>query len=229
MLTSSLLQGLIRSDGSGLATFNVQYQCISIRLWPEEVVDAEVEQTTCYGIRCRVGPFRIFVSEKVRPMLAVLKIVILVIVVSWPLMNCPDLTWVAKSAFTTRQCQDVHFRLCRICQKILCYGISMAMTSGFRKERKTVSRSRNTRMSGFESQTSSCNQRNWFVPLTKCYHIQVCRYRDNTMTLRFCSGWRCHNARTLSGRPSNLVVTTVFITARTGTCTVSTLSSATPG
>eukprot|EP00892_Ulva_mutabilis_P003175 jgi/Ulvmu1/12859/UM098_0044.1 len=60
-------KGLIRSDGSGLATFNVQYQCISIRLWPDEVVDAEVEQTTCYGIRCRVGPFRIFVSEKNMP------------------------------------------------------------------------------------------------------------------------------------------------------------------
>jgi hypothetical protein len=60
------MQGLIRSDGSGLATFNVQYSCICMRLWPEEVVDAEVEQVTSYGIRCKVGPFRIFVSEKVR-------------------------------------------------------------------------------------------------------------------------------------------------------------------
>jgi DNA-directed RNA polymerase subunit E'/Rpb7 len=58
-------QGLIRSDGSGLATFNVQYTCVSMRLWREEVVDAEVEQATRYGIRCRVGPFHIFVSEKV--------------------------------------------------------------------------------------------------------------------------------------------------------------------
>lgn len=60
------MQGLIRSDGSGLATFNVQYTCVSMRLWKEEVVDAEVEQATRYGIRCRVGPFHIFVSEKVR-------------------------------------------------------------------------------------------------------------------------------------------------------------------
>ena len=59
------VQGLIRSDGSGLATFNVQYTCMCMRLWPEEVVDAEVEQVTSYGIRCKVGPFRIFVSEKV--------------------------------------------------------------------------------------------------------------------------------------------------------------------
>ena len=60
------LQGLIRSDGSGLATFSVSYACLCMRLWPEEVVDAEVEQVTSYGIRCKVGPFRIFVSERVR-------------------------------------------------------------------------------------------------------------------------------------------------------------------
>lgn len=60
-----IVQGLIRSDGSGLATFNVQYECISMRLWPDEVVDASVVQVTSYGIRCKAGPFRIFVSEKV--------------------------------------------------------------------------------------------------------------------------------------------------------------------
>ena len=60
------VQGLIRSDGSGLATFNVSYDCVCMRLWPNEVVDAVVEQVTSYGIRCKVGPFRIFVSEKVR-------------------------------------------------------------------------------------------------------------------------------------------------------------------
>jgi hypothetical protein len=63
---STQVQGLIRSDGSGLATFKVEYTCICMRLWPEEVVDAEVEQVTSYGIRCKVGPFRIFVSERVR-------------------------------------------------------------------------------------------------------------------------------------------------------------------
>jgi DNA-directed RNA polymerase subunit E'/Rpb7 len=64
LIEGEALQGIIRPDGSGLATFNVQYTCISMRLWPEEVVDAEVEQVTAYGLRCKVGPFRIFVSEK---------------------------------------------------------------------------------------------------------------------------------------------------------------------
>ena len=59
------MQGLIRSDGSGLATFRVRYDCVCMRLWPEEVVDAVVEQVTSYGIRVSVGPFHIFVSEKV--------------------------------------------------------------------------------------------------------------------------------------------------------------------
>jgi hypothetical protein len=63
---STQVQGSIRSDGSGLATFKVEYTCICMRLWPGEVVDAEVEQVTSYGIRCKVGPFRIFVSERVR-------------------------------------------------------------------------------------------------------------------------------------------------------------------
>ena len=48
------VQGLIRSDGSGLATFNVQYTCVSMRLWRDEVVDAEVEQAM---LRTPWGPY----------------------------------------------------------------------------------------------------------------------------------------------------------------------------
>jgi DNA-directed RNA polymerase subunit E'/Rpb7 len=65
-------QGLIRSDGSGLATFNVAYKCVTLRLWADEVVDAEVIDTTRYGFRCNVGPYKIFVSEKVGSCLSTL-------------------------------------------------------------------------------------------------------------------------------------------------------------
>lgn len=50
----------------------------------------------------------------------------------------------------------------RICQRISFYAISMGMTSGYQKERRIMLRLRNTHTSGYESQTYSYKQRNWY-------------------------------------------------------------------
>eukprot|EP01025_Chloroclados_australasicus_P012023 TRINITY_DN15477_c0_g1_i1.p1 TRINITY_DN15477_c0_g1~~TRINITY_DN15477_c0_g1_i1.p1 ORF type:complete len:192 (-),score=10.36 TRINITY_DN15477_c0_g1_i1:513-1088(-) len=60
-------KGVLRSDGSGLATFNVAYRAITMRLWPEEVIDCEVKIVKSAGLWCTAGPYKIFVSEKHLP------------------------------------------------------------------------------------------------------------------------------------------------------------------
>lgn len=56
-------KGRIRTDGSGFATFSVKYQCICMRVWRDEIIDAEVTAVHKLGISCRAGPIDIMVSE----------------------------------------------------------------------------------------------------------------------------------------------------------------------
>jgi DNA-directed RNA polymerase subunit E'/Rpb7 len=40
------MQGKIRQDGSGLATYKVQYECVALRPFKGEVVDVVVESVS---------------------------------------------------------------------------------------------------------------------------------------------------------------------------------------
>lgn len=62
-----LPQGLIRSDGSGYATFNVGYQCIVFRPFVGEVIDCVVKTVSKMGVFAEAGPVTIFISSHLLP------------------------------------------------------------------------------------------------------------------------------------------------------------------
>lgn len=59
--------GKIRSDGTGYATFTVQYQAIVCRPYKGEVVDAVVTSVNKMGFFADAGPLNIFVSNHLIP------------------------------------------------------------------------------------------------------------------------------------------------------------------
>jgi len=64
---NEISQGKIRQDGSGLATYKVQYECVALRPFKEEVVDMVVDSVSKMGFFGKVGPMQVFVSNHLIP------------------------------------------------------------------------------------------------------------------------------------------------------------------
>lgn len=56
-------KGLVRPDGTGLATFNVCYECIVLRPFKGQVLDVTVKEVIQSGFIAEIGPVQIFVSS----------------------------------------------------------------------------------------------------------------------------------------------------------------------
>eukprot|EP00879_Flechtneria_rotunda_P014602 GHRR01015259.1.p1 GENE.GHRR01015259.1~~GHRR01015259.1.p1 ORF type:complete len:166 (+),score=41.22 GHRR01015259.1:1364-1861(+) len=65
--TVAWLQGKIRQDGSGLATFKATFQCITFRPFKGEVLDCIVSSVNKMGFFADAGPLQIFVSSHLIP------------------------------------------------------------------------------------------------------------------------------------------------------------------
>mmetsp|Transcript_1252 Transcript_1252/g.1843 ORF Transcript_1252/g.1843 Transcript_1252/m.1843 type:complete len:171 (+) Transcript_1252:82-594(+) len=59
--------GIIRNDSSGLATFDIDYECIVCKPFVGEVLDCVVENISVYGILAKAGPVEIFVTSRHLP------------------------------------------------------------------------------------------------------------------------------------------------------------------
>eukprot|EP00803_Ostreobium_quekettii_P000856 evm.model.scf_2011.1 EVM.evm.TU.scf_2011.1 scf_2011:1412-4030(+) len=55
-------EGLVRADGTGFATFTVKYDCVLLRPFRGEVLDATVRQVIETGFLAEAGPLEVFVS-----------------------------------------------------------------------------------------------------------------------------------------------------------------------
>lgn len=60
-------QGLIRPDGTGLATFEVRYGCIVFRPFRGQVLEVTVREVMISGFIAEAGPVQIFVSAHCIP------------------------------------------------------------------------------------------------------------------------------------------------------------------
>lgn len=67
---TSVSQGKIRSDGSGLATFKVAFGCVTFRPFKGEVLDCVVTSVNKMGFFAEAGPLQVFVSSHVSTALA---------------------------------------------------------------------------------------------------------------------------------------------------------------
>lgn len=61
-------RGLIRKDSSGMATFEILYQCIACRPFKGEVMDCMVNTVNKMGFFASAGPLTLFVSTHLLPM-----------------------------------------------------------------------------------------------------------------------------------------------------------------
>jgi DNA-directed RNA polymerase II subunit RPB7 len=60
-------RGKLRDDGSGLATFRVEYQALTVRPFRGEVVDAVVTSVNKMGFFAEAGPLQLFCSSHLVP------------------------------------------------------------------------------------------------------------------------------------------------------------------
>ena len=60
-------QGLIRPDGTGLATFDVRYDCIMFRPFRGQILDVTVREVFSTGFIAEAGPVQIFVGSHCIP------------------------------------------------------------------------------------------------------------------------------------------------------------------
>lgn len=60
-------QGLIRMDGTGLATFEVKFNCVTFRPFKGEVIDCVVQSVNKMGFFAEAGPLQVFVSNHLIP------------------------------------------------------------------------------------------------------------------------------------------------------------------
>ena len=63
----SVSKGMIRTDGTGFATFKVDYMAVVCRPYKGEVVDCVVTSVNNMGFFAEAGPLQIFVSNHLIP------------------------------------------------------------------------------------------------------------------------------------------------------------------
>ncbi|WIA22333.1 hypothetical protein OEZ85_004647 [Tetradesmus obliquus] len=67
LAVDDISKGKIRQDGSGLATFKANFQCITFRPFKGEVLDCIVNSVNKMGFFADAGPVQIFVSSHLIP------------------------------------------------------------------------------------------------------------------------------------------------------------------